>query len=856
MKCLHCESTEITNLGVRLNGTKKVIAHKCDSCGEVTKVPYEEYVADKNENNIYALSEGQLHEAVSSHNSFIVTSAVSGCEANLGFLRALERYAKSTKSKLIIIPLKYKHPDVDSKGYDEILKPYLVYNNFEIRHDMKVLGAFRMNAALQNPLQGLDPLSKGANVIVGHPQVALKTMPVQYRDRSPIITTTGAITYPHYSDSKQGYVANFNHSFSAVIVQIDSGDDLFIRHLNFDGESFYDLDKKCDEFSIVKSERIEALVTGDEHVVVRDKSVEEATYGKNSIATTLRPKVIVRHDVLDGQSVNSHHYGNHVIKYAKYITGKNSLEAELEETLGYIERTTPKDSVTAIVASNHNDQVTRFLINCDPKQEPWNAMLYHKLMVKFLERTTMGDCGVEHPDGFSLYAEMRGVASNVKFLSRNQSYKIMGIECAAHSDKGSNGSRGGAQSFASLPEKYIIGHSHCFVDGHSALTRDGWKPIHEISVGELVLSYNAKTKQNVWVVNEKTHIMQYSGSVVHINAMHIKQSVTSNHMMSLVDGRYMNVCELITTEMPSLIPISAPNGIVNPYVEEIPLTDLELRKIVAYCADGTQEQGKYFRFHVKKQRKIDRLNEYFGEDFTPMSGNVGVHGTVKLNISTGTKSCIFLQKWVPAEKRLPEYFRRLSVAQKQVVIDELSFWDGTFDTGGNGRQWTTSKPEEADLVSSILVELGYRTTMKIRDSAKFSDGGNPRPRCRIITWNSDREFHSGSPVAICQKNRNERWNTQVSLVDNVRVSCLTTEMQNFWVKHDLSGKVSLTGNSPKIEKGAHQVGTSSNLRLDYTSGSPSSWATAHVIVHPNGRRQMIFIVNGKWRPKMSKKSSK
>lgn len=52
--------------------------------------------------------------------------------------------------------------------------------------------------------------------------------------------------------------------------------------------------------------------------------------------------------------------------------------------------------------------------------------------------------------------------------------------------------------------------------------------------------------------------------------------------------------------------------------------------------------------------------------------------------------------------------------------------------------------------------------------------------------------------------------------------------------------------SPGIEEGCYQVGTSSKLDLGYNQG-PSSWAHCHCVVHANGRRQLLFVWNGKWR---------
>lgn len=59
---------------------------------------------------------------------------------------------------------------------------------------------------------------------------------------------------------------------------------------------------------------------------------------------------------------------------------------------------------------------------------------------------------------------------------------------------------------------------------------------------------------------------------------------------------------------------------------------------------------------------------------------------------------------------------------------------------------------------------------------------------------------------------------------------------------------SVSGHShtPEILRGAWQVGTLSLLKLDYNSG-PSSWMHTSCIVYPNGQRQLINVINGKWR---------
>ena len=52
--------------------------------------------------------------------------------------------------------------------------------------------------------------------------------------------------------------------------------------------------------------------------------------------------------------------------------------------------------------------------------------------------------------------------------------------------------------------------------------------------------------------------------------------------------------------------------------------------------------------------------------------------------------------------------------------------------------------------------------------------------------------------------------------------------------------------SPGIWQGAYAVGMSSNYRHGYNHG-PSSWLQSHGLVHANGYRQLLHIINDDWR---------
>ncbi len=52
--------------------------------------------------------------------------------------------------------------------------------------------------------------------------------------------------------------------------------------------------------------------------------------------------------------------------------------------------------------------------------------------------------------------------------------------------------------------------------------------------------------------------------------------------------------------------------------------------------------------------------------------------------------------------------------------------------------------------------------------------------------------------------------------------------------------------SPGISEGCYQVGTSSRLKLEYNVG-PSGWLNCHCIIHADGKRQLVTIIEGRYR---------
>lgn len=495
--CQHCGSTRTRNRGKSTTGNGVIKQrYSCNVCGK----------------NSYAEAGNKFTPTIKYvGEKFVITAAQNNCELNHEFYESLLGYCKKNKARLLIIPYTYKANEFEEVCWEHD-DEYTMDQSAELFAKLRVLGNIQLLPTLEDPLSGIDPMSKGDSLIIGHPQLRMRTLPVNSTETPAILTTTGVITKPYYTTTKQGEKAKFNHSYSAVVVECDS-DCFHIRSLNADSEGgFFDIDGYYSGNSYSKIDGVQALVTGDEHAIFVSPEVAEATYfAKDSIVNVLKPEYIVRHDILDCYSVSHHHQKNFFTRYAKHITDTDSIEAELNSTLSFLELSTPKFSKNIIVASNHNDHLTKWLNEADPKQEPWNAKVYHFLMWNMLENVkTFPDGSFEYPNPFQKWCEYASPDFKMTFSGRDTSLKICDIEVSNHGDVGLNGSRGSIAQYAKLAHKCIIGHSHspgikfgCYQVGTSSKLKLEYNRGPSAWLNTHCIIYNNGKRQLINIVNGK-----------------------------------------------------------------------------------------------------------------------------------------------------------------------------------------------------------------------------------------------------------------------------------------------------------------------------------------------------------------
>lgn len=411
----------------------------------------------------------RLVEAASSPTQrYVITSAQNATPIHEAFFATLKTYAYLRGAKLIVIPYRYRNPtswhtkDLEHDDWwASGLAEFITDQRFDINEHLTVLADIKTQPTASRPLTGLETITGLRSAIVGHPKLELTTVATPQSRMAKIMTTTGTCTIRNYLESKAGKRAEFHHTFGACVVEV-SGKRFHMRQINAAEEgSFIDLDTKYDGRRVSKV-RAKALVCGDIHVDVVDPAVVKATFeGPDSLSNLIRPEYVVYHDLLDFASRNHHHSKDPFVNYAKFHAGKDDVRAELERACAFVDRYTPEDARAVLVPSNHPDALARWVKETDPRLDPRNAVFWAQTFEFMCRRSKMTERGSFTPCPFNFWAEqLIDMFDSTIFLTRGESFSLLGIELGLHGDMGSNGSRGSRKGLSKIGVKSILGHSH------------------------------------------------------------------------------------------------------------------------------------------------------------------------------------------------------------------------------------------------------------------------------------------------------------------------------------------------------------------------------------------------------------
>lgn len=421
----------------------------------------------------------ETRKIMSNYSNFVITTAVSDKRVDQDFLASIKNYCKRNNALLLVLPCEdvasrkseytwELDPSLNNKFTRVVSADTYLNKNFYISSIM-------MSAKQINPLTGLDRLAKGkGSMIAASPKQFLKYIPTSQEKLPHALMTPGAITLGNYStdltmSKRTSYLAEFDHTMGAIVVEIMDKERFFFRQVQTDETGiFTDLSTSYYPNGSVSKQEGVIAVFGDSHASYHDPIVKKA---QHDLCEKLNVTDIVMHDVFDGSSISHHDAGKPMLKAAKAHKKKTSLVKEGEDTVKYINSFANK-YVCHMIRSNHDEVLNRYIVEGRFLFDPENCYKALDLAKKY----------IEGKDIFRDFMEELGVSDNVVWVKRDTDYKLYGIELGNHGDLGANGSRGSITSIEKCYSDCVIGHSH---------TAGILRGVYQVGTSSLMkLSYN------------------------------------------------------------------------------------------------------------------------------------------------------------------------------------------------------------------------------------------------------------------------------------------------------------------------------------------------------------------------------
>lgn len=395
------------------------------------------------------------------------TAAQNKTAINRQMLKNMEAYKvflqeQGFKVQILIAPARYRNPTSpqedlsdDEWWVDEVV-PYLCYNNIEFS-DVVLQCKSKIRPTATNPLSGLDLFADNRSAVFPHPKIHLKPQPRLRGQKLRTLSTTGYLTVKNYSDSKAGEKAFVHHSYGFVVIEKTENGDCFCPRnvkVNKDG-SFSDVIYEVKDGRVSTIESVKGFVMGDIHgVQVNQDFLEESL----ELIDRINPEITILHDLFDGYSINPHEEKDMFLKRLKIKENKHNLAVEIEQTIDILEKIKEVAGEVAVVESNHDVFIDRYINNFNWKSDLHNSPAY------------LGLAHIQQTVDLRPYGNIFGYLvseTGGRYIPYGESLKIGNYECGLHGDNGSNGSRGTTRQFSSLNIKMIHGHTHSptIIDG-------------------------------------------------------------------------------------------------------------------------------------------------------------------------------------------------------------------------------------------------------------------------------------------------------------------------------------------------------------------------------------------------------
>lgn len=419
----------------------------------------------------------------------IFTCAQNGATPHWNFLKGLETLA-AQNGTIVKVGVTNGRDPTSRRGKDkddkERLNPYFRENTEVLFEGQDLTGGkkklkinsniyarnFPVKAQQMIPTTSWDRfVSANKSAIMFAPKIMLECQ-ANLGDLPKILTSTGAVTRPHYKDNSWGVKAELDHTLGAIIVEVENDKIFHFRQLVPDTRGvFYDLGVKYDGEKTPVQERIDALIPGDWHSGLTDPTVRATTY---EMIKKLRPRNIVIHDL--SNILQTHHVKDDLIYQSLLaLLGRGNIHKNFEMCrmdLAKFLKVGEEDMGIIVSRGNHDNHPVRYLQQGRFTTDPINYLFAQHLNI---EEHAGRNC-LEEGMRYTLkklednpadirkskieFEKSLPPLERVYFVGPSESYKLHGIEVGCHGDLGANGSRGSIRTVSKNLGNCFVGHSH------------------------------------------------------------------------------------------------------------------------------------------------------------------------------------------------------------------------------------------------------------------------------------------------------------------------------------------------------------------------------------------------------------
>lgn len=253
---------------------------------------------------------------------------------------------------------------------------------------------------------------------------------------------------------------------------------------------------------------------------------------------------------------------------------------------------------------------------------------------------------------------------------------------------------------------YDISMKLCLpTDTTELLTRDGWKNITSVSVGEDVMTFN--TDDGTATFSPVMDVVEpYDAEVVDCRGF----EATTNHRLwakpncaNSHDFRETTYGHILDGKKQYVIPTSARYT-----APGLPLTDDQIQLLVWVQGDGHYMKKKNgessgLEFHLKKKRKIDRVKEVLDANLMSYTECFKADGSVSIRIYD--KSVVdWCEQWL-RNKEFTYQFVDMDQGQFSIFAEEILDVDGC----RAANCYTSTSANNLDIVQAIAATHGVRS---------------------------------------------------------------------------------------------------------------------------------------------------